>query len=705
MLLARIGGLIVLLLSGAEMRIFGQSPRFTYQGRLSDSGDPANGVFDLRLTIYDSLLGGNAAGGPITNANTVVSNGLFAVQLNCAAGAFTGADRWLEIAVRTNGSSGAYQELSPRQPLTPTPYALRAASATSFAGLISDSQLSTNVARLGSSTQVFTGTVQFSNAASSFAGSFVGNGAGLSNIDTAVRVFPGNVVIGPQGQIDTTGTTTAGIQEAIYALPQAADANSAGGGTVVLAPGTYYTTETILVDCIPSRTNPVTIKLVGPGRTAGGITYAGTTPKSAIKVGRPYGFNRVGFEASGLWVASVSNWPTNIIYLAGFSDGAANYATGPFGGIYSATIRDCWVGWWDAMTNNSPFGFAPGERFDDSPGKHNLVGVDVVCNYGGAIVIENCFFDGCMGVGWATDHGTIRGNQFQNCGIGAFNQVNDWPSTSPFFMGAAITCREPPELWNGNDVWSFENNIFINCFLPYFAGNGHQDHPLFSYGDQIEPGPIRDFVATAGRQWTAVNPHIYAGDLRPFTSNWIVTNLADYSSWRTLQDTTNCVRLSLPPVNNSAPAGSFLRSDGLLSFWSLDAGALTNVNVSSLTGTLAPAQFPSSGWTNASTFTETTPCNMTLNAWQTNVNQRMQYTFRFAFSPGPNDPVHAELLVDNDSDGIWDKTLTVGYPASPHGNYTNSFSTIIGPNARFTFTNYSGNGASFTLIDVIKEGL
>jgi hypothetical protein len=56
-----------------------------------------------------------------------VTNGLFAVTLDFG-NQFPGADRWLEIAVRTNGV-GNFATLTPRQPLTPTPYAIRAASA------------------------------------------------------------------------------------------------------------------------------------------------------------------------------------------------------------------------------------------------------------------------------------------------------------------------------------------------------------------------------------------------------------------------------------------------------------------------------------------------------------------------------------------------------------------------------------------------
>ena len=56
-----------------------------------------------------------------------VSNGLFTVTLDFGSGIFTGADRWLEINVRTNGG-GAFTTLSPRQRITTVPYAYEAFS-------------------------------------------------------------------------------------------------------------------------------------------------------------------------------------------------------------------------------------------------------------------------------------------------------------------------------------------------------------------------------------------------------------------------------------------------------------------------------------------------------------------------------------------------------------------------------------------------
>src|SRR5437867_3898155 len=175
--------LATLALLVSHQTLLAQASAFTYQGRLNDNGAPANGSFDLRFTIYDSASGDSVIDGPLTNASTSVNDGLFTVRLDFGADAFTGADRWLEIGVRTNGSAGAYQALSPRQQLTATPYATRAAN---FSGAVSDAQLSANIARLNGN-QTFTGSVNFSSASNSYTGTFSGNGAGLAHLDLSLR--------------------------------------------------------------------------------------------------------------------------------------------------------------------------------------------------------------------------------------------------------------------------------------------------------------------------------------------------------------------------------------------------------------------------------------------------------------------------------------------------------------------------------------
>src|SRR5256886_4673060 len=133
--------LMLLALSLATTRLLAAplGASFTYQGRLTDAGNPATGVFDLRFTIYDWATNGTALAGPITNSPTSVSNGLFTITLDFGAGIFTGAAHWLEIAVRPGDSTDSFTPLNPLQPLTAAPYALYAANAGAAATAVAAS--------------------------------------------------------------------------------------------------------------------------------------------------------------------------------------------------------------------------------------------------------------------------------------------------------------------------------------------------------------------------------------------------------------------------------------------------------------------------------------------------------------------------------------------------------------------------------------
>ena len=123
---------LMALLSGLSLQTatFAQGTAFTYQGQLVDNGSPANGSYDLTFALFDSLTAGTQVGGPLTSAATPVSNGLFTVTLDFGQGVFSGDPRWLEIGVVTNGSGGDFTTLSPRQGITPTPYAILANNAS-----------------------------------------------------------------------------------------------------------------------------------------------------------------------------------------------------------------------------------------------------------------------------------------------------------------------------------------------------------------------------------------------------------------------------------------------------------------------------------------------------------------------------------------------------------------------------------------------
>ncbi len=115
--------MISLLLLFSAGSAFAQTPSFTYQGRLTDGGAPANGNYDLQFALFDAVSGGTLIGTQTQNAVSV-SAGIFTVQLNFGANAFPGADRFLEISARPSGG-GSFTLLTTRQPITSTPYAIR----------------------------------------------------------------------------------------------------------------------------------------------------------------------------------------------------------------------------------------------------------------------------------------------------------------------------------------------------------------------------------------------------------------------------------------------------------------------------------------------------------------------------------------------------------------------------------------------------
>jgi len=85
--------------------LIAQGTAFSYQGRLLESGAAASGQYDMTFAVFDALSGGNQIGSTLNGASVIVSNGLFMVTLDFGSGVFPGAQRWLEIGVRTNGSS------------------------------------------------------------------------------------------------------------------------------------------------------------------------------------------------------------------------------------------------------------------------------------------------------------------------------------------------------------------------------------------------------------------------------------------------------------------------------------------------------------------------------------------------------------------------------------------------------------------------
>ncbi|HEY3763186.1 MAG TPA: hypothetical protein VGN23_15680 [Verrucomicrobiae bacterium] len=187
-----------------------QGTAFTYQGRLNNNGAPASGTYNFQFTLYASSTGDGVGAPPITNSAVLVTNGLFTTLIDFGPGVFTGNSYWLDIAVSTNGSS-TFTELSPRQPITPTPYAIMANTASNLLGALPASQLMGTIPATNLSGTIpsanFSGPygnqVSFGNGADSFdgdffgqffgslfqggtfTGQFLGDGSGIININPA----------------------------------------------------------------------------------------------------------------------------------------------------------------------------------------------------------------------------------------------------------------------------------------------------------------------------------------------------------------------------------------------------------------------------------------------------------------------------------------------------------------------------------------
>jgi len=175
---------------------------FAYQGRLSEGGQPANGTYDLRFIAYDAEPGGTQVGTTETKEDVQVVNGLFTVTLNFGAGVFNGDARWLDIAVRHGNETGIFTTLSPRQPISSSPYSLYAKAAGSIAVPFSATGSTASGTDLIELTQNGTGaalSVTRATTASTnpaISATNVGSGAGLYGEST----YAGGGAIGVAGQ-------------------------------------------------------------------------------------------------------------------------------------------------------------------------------------------------------------------------------------------------------------------------------------------------------------------------------------------------------------------------------------------------------------------------------------------------------------------------------------------------------------------------
>lgn len=170
-----------------------QGSAFTYQGVFTQNGAPFSGTVEMQFTLWDAASSGTqiAATAP-TSLLVVASNGLFNASVDFGATPFSGADRWVQVEART--TLAPFTTLSPRQKVTATPYALRAAN---FTGTLGSNQIA----------GLYVNAVILSNAANVFTGTFTGNGGGLTNLNVTSL---GGLSVSNFWRTDGNAGTTAG---------------------------------------------------------------------------------------------------------------------------------------------------------------------------------------------------------------------------------------------------------------------------------------------------------------------------------------------------------------------------------------------------------------------------------------------------------------------------------------------------------------
>ena len=216
--------LLVFLLLSLSISAQAQSAAFTYQGRLTDAGNPADGMFDIRFKLFDTpdVDTGTQQGPTVTQPTVQVTKGVFTVQLDFGPGVFDGSARYIEISIRPMGNPNPHIILGPRQAVTSTPYSVRSLSAATAdnatqlggqtaSGFIQNTttqQVMTNFNISGTGTaSVFSAGTQYNIGGqrvltTSGTNTFAGLGAGASNTTSNNNSFFGTNA----GLFNTTGS-------------------------------------------------------------------------------------------------------------------------------------------------------------------------------------------------------------------------------------------------------------------------------------------------------------------------------------------------------------------------------------------------------------------------------------------------------------------------------------------------------------------
>lgn len=489
--------LVTLSVLGSYSLALAQGTAFTYQGRLTDGGNAAGGLYDFRFMLFKDGSDGSQTGPTLTNAAVEVSSGLFTVSLDFG-GSFPGDERWLEIAVRTNGSAGDFTSLSPRQRVTATPYALTAGA---ISGKLPASQLSGTLPG-GNLGGTYSAAVTFSNPGNNIAG----NGAGLSNLDASqlaagtvpeARLSANVSLLGPS--VESAEITDATIGTADIA---SIDAGKILGGDLQAARLEVGTNHTLSASW---------------ATIAGGSNNAATYPFATVGGGQDN--SAWGDYATVAGGVSNCSWGASTTIGGGIGNTNAGYSYGTIAGGFKNSIRQT-------------FGFIGGGCYNSATGTLAVVvGGDANIAGGSTSVVGGGRYNEATGyrsvIGGG--YGNKATNNYTTIGGGYMNTAGGYAATIPGgYLNAAQSnyCfaagYRAKAYHSGTFVWGDMSNNDVSSTndnsMTFRASGGVR---FFSNGSQSSGV----YLAPGGTSWAAISDRNAKKNFAPVDSQAVLEQL------------------------------------------------------------------------------------------------------------------------------------------------------------------------------------
>jgi trimeric autotransporter adhesin len=461
--------------------VHGQTSTFTYQGRFTDGGTAANGTYDMQFKLFDGA--GNQIGSTTTNSAVLVSSGVFTVQLDYGAAGFPGADRFLEIGVRQAGNGEAYTVLAPRQPLTSTPYAIRA-GATTTADTATTAVTATNATQLGglpANQYVQTSDSRLTDARTPSAGSsnyiqnsispqvasfnITGNGASAGTLSAAVVNANQYNIFGQRVLAVNASNTFVGFEAGIVNTggANAFFGNNAGGSNGTGFANSFFGFQSGISNQTGNNNTFVGAQAGSSSQTADNNSFFGTQAGAKHTSGAGNSF--FGYRAG----SDNDNSNSNSFFgtKAGEKNtGDANSFFGNEAGAKNSGNNNAFFGESTGTHNttgagNSFFGGAAGQQ--NLGGSHNTF-VGYLAGLDNTSASDNSFF----GANAGQQNTTGARNSFFGVDAGALNQTAS--DNASFGHKAGWASRGSVNAFFGSDAGGDNSTGFANSFFGMSAG-------------------------------------------------------------------------------------------------------------------------------------------------------------------------------------------------------------------------------------------